>query len=391
MKMKRNFLFAVLILAVVSFTACSDDDDSGKGPDLAPTGSLVVSDQLLENNTLTVSNVMMSDGGWVVVHRDNGSGQPVVPAIISVPEYVSAGETADVEITLADGVEVQNEETLWIMLHTDDGDQVYEFDGTSGVDAPIMDGNNIVMQSIVVETPPTGSLTVSDQVLVNNTVMVESVSLDRSGYVVIHADDNGAPMVPDIISEPVYLEAGDYTNVEVPLVASATVSANETLWVMLHTDTGIEEEYEFDGAGTPDQPIVVDGNVVVEPLTVTSVSVVDVSGSFTVVNQAVVDNTITVDEITVDDAAWVVVHADNNGAPVVPDIISNPVYLTAGTNTDVVITFSEDANVSAGDTVWIMLHDDSGAQGVYEFNGLNGLDLPLLSAGAVVVQSITLQ
>ncbi|NJW54486.1 hypothetical protein HC175_16370, partial [Salinimicrobium sp. CDJ15-91] len=53
-------------------TSCSDDDDSIDV--IAPAGNLVVENQMLENNMLSISNVSMSQDGWVVIHRDNGDG-----------------------------------------------------------------------------------------------------------------------------------------------------------------------------------------------------------------------------------------------------------------------------------------------------------------------------
>jgi hypothetical protein len=90
---------------------------------------------------------------------------------------------------------------------------------------------------------------------------------------------------------------------------------------------------------------------------------------------------------------WVVVHASNEAGdgPMVPDIISEPVYLEAGDNADVEVTFTDEANVTTGDVVWVMLHDDTGVEGVYEFNGVNGLDLPITDSDGVVVTAITIQ
>lgn len=38
------------------------------------------------------------------------------------------------------------------------------------------------------------------------------------------------------------------------------------LYAMLHDDTGAIGTFEFGGAGTPDQPLVVDGSPVVQPI-----------------------------------------------------------------------------------------------------------------------------
>ena len=386
----------VLSLGLV---ACSDDDDDIVDPGIPPSGSIVVDDEvMLQDNTLTINSVSMSNPGWVVIHRDN-NGSPMVPEIISVPEKVESGPTQNVTIELAAGEEVTDGETLWVMLHTDGGILgTYEFETVNDIDAPITDaqGNPVAESFMVsVEGGAVSSFTANDQDLVNGVVYVESITMEQDGYVVIHASNEAGdgPMVPDIISEPVYLEAGTYSNVGVPLTDDANVEAGDTLWVMLHEDTGAEGEYEFDGSNGLDLPIMDGDNVVVSSITINNVTTAAMSGVLTVNDQALVDNTITIENINLDMDGWVVVHASNaaGDGPMVPDIISVPVYLEAGDNADVEITFTEDANVEAGDVVWVMLHNDTGVEGVYEFNGINGLDLPIVDADGVVVTAITLQ
>lgn len=363
-----------------------------------PTGSLTVDDQALVNNTLTVGSITLDRGGYVVVHADNGSDAPVVPAIISEPKYLEAGTHTNVELMIKESADVMEGDKLWVMLHTDTGaEEVYEFNGTNGLDKPILNAaGKIVMDSIMITEvikDATGSLTVNDQILTNNNVNVASITMGQSGYVVIHADNgSGGPMVPDIISKPVYLEEGTYENVVIPLKATANVDQGDKLWVMLHEDTGTEEVYEFDGQNGFDLPIVMDGNIVMESLMITGVEMPAITGTLTVADQALVDNTITVGPITLAQDGWVVVHASNStmNGPMVPEIISIPVYLEAGTHNDVEITFKDSASVDVGDTVWVMLHNDTGVDAVYEFDGMNGLDLPIVVDGAVVVKPVVI-
>lgn len=253
-------MFSLLLAGTIAtgFTSCSDDDDDMH--EMMPTGSLMVDDQDFDGSMLTISNVQMSEDGWVVIHRDNG-GSPMVPDIISVPKMVSAGSSSDVMIELKEGVEIQDGETLWVMLHNDSGAiGTYEFDGSNGLDLPIEDDmGNVVTKSfdVSVMTEPTGSLSVENQAVADNKVMIGSVTLDRPGFVVIHADNgDGGPVVPAIISEPVYLEAGTTEDVEVTFTDDAGVMTGDTLWAMLHTDTGESMVYEFDGENGLDLPIM---------------------------------------------------------------------------------------------------------------------------------------
>ncbi|WZL87833.1 hypothetical protein VS868_09440 [Salinimicrobium sp. 3283s] len=398
MKLKKFYLLMLPMILSLGLVACSDDDDGGVDPDLPPTGAIVVDEQVtVQDGTLTINSVNISEDGWVVIHRDN-NGAPVVPGIISVPKQIDDGPTTNVTIELKDGEQVQNGETLWVMLHVDNGESgVYEFDTVNGVDAPVTDlqGDIVTVPFTVVVEGDDVLLTAADQDLVNGVVYVESITLEEDGYVVIHEsnDAGDGPQVPEIISQPVYLEAGAYANVGVPLKEDATVEAGDVLWVMLHEDTGEEGVYEFDGENGLDSPLTKDGDIVVTPITINDVTEAPMSGMLTVNDQPIVDNTITVESINVDMDGWVVVHATNEAGdgPQVPEIISEPVYLEAGDNTDVVVTFEEDANVAAGDTVWVMLHDDTGVEEVYEFDNMNGLDLPLFDDDGIIVTPITLE
>ncbi|MGB8375089.1 MAG: hypothetical protein WCE57_07205 [Salegentibacter sp.] len=393
---KKYLLLMFLSILALGVTSCSKDDDDEKVM-AAPTGSITVQDQALDNNTLTISNVTMSNDGWVVIHRDNGDGGPMVPDIISEPKMVQAGENSDVMIQLKDGVEVSDGETLWVMLHTDDGQiGTYEFDGSNGLDAPIVDNGNVVTKAFTVEVmspEPTGSLTVTDQAVVDNSLTVGNITLDQAGYVVVHADNSdGGPVVPDIISEPVYLEAGSHDNVEVPLKDDANVNAGDTVWVMLHTDNGTEGEYEFDGSNGLDGPITdMNGDIVMTSIIISAAG--NPMGSLSVDDQVLTNNHVSVGSISLDQAGWVVIHADNgNDGPQVPEIISQPVYLQAGDYTNVEVPLKESADVNTGDTVWVMLHTDTGTAGEYEFDGSgNGIDSPIKDEnGDIVVTPVNI-
>lgn len=115
------------------------------------------------------------------------------------------------------------------------------------------------------ETPPamevTPSVTVEDQAIADDdTVTIASVTAAQDGWLVVHADDDGAPG-PDIGQAPVM--AGENTDVVVEIDRAM---ATDTLHAMLHVDAGEIGVYEFPGA---DGPVVDDeGNVVNVPFSV---------------------------------------------------------------------------------------------------------------------------
>ncbi len=479
---KRLFNHSSLLFmaGVFLFAGCGDDDTTDMEPEeQMPSGMLTVSSQTISQNTIRVSNVNFDSKGWVVVHASNEDGTPVVPGIISEPLLVEAGSQNDLELTLTEVDDLMDGDKLWVMLHTDDGiEGTYEFDGANGFDGPILSDGNIVMTDITVSAPgitvsnqvvnenwvtigevkaavdgwlvihadngsgapgpvlgqtmvsaginsdvaidlgdavfaggemlfpmlhvespadgmygfpengdgpeifandvvvvgietlaPTGSISAVGQVVQGNMITASELTLNATGWVVVHASNatKDGPEVPGIISTPVQLPAGTNSDVAIELNSDFALSAGDVIYIMLHTENGVIGEYEFDGANGFDGPITT------APITLEAPS-----GSFMASNQVVSQNTLMVESITVGQPSWVVVHRDNGaGSFVAPGIISNPVAIDAGTTENVAITFKDDEPLSDGETLWIMLHNESGTIGAYEFDGANGFDLPI--------------
>ncbi|RME66489.1 MAG: hypothetical protein D6790_00070, partial [Caldilineae bacterium] len=99
----------------------------------------------------------------------------------------------------------------------------------------------------------------------------------------------------------------------------------------------------------------------------------EVAPSVTVSDQEVKDGTVTIAEVVAAQDGWLVIHAQKDGG-IGPVIGHAPV--TAGTNTDVVVTIDTDA---ATETLYAMLHIDAGEMGTYEFPGPDG---PVVVDGA---------
>ena len=104
------------------------------------------------------------------------------------------------------------------------------------------------------------SVSVADQPIKDDTVTVATVVSNGPGWIVIHADKNGAPG-PVLGYAPV--KDGENTDVAVKLAAAGRT---ETLYAMLHTDAGKVGTYEFPGA---DVPAAMDGKVITPAFKVT--------------------------------------------------------------------------------------------------------------------------
>ena len=112
-----------------------------------------------------------------------------------------------------------------------------------------------------------------DQALAaDGSVMIESVTASQDGWVVIHESNaDGTVKVPDIIGK-VAVKAGTTQNVSIKL--DKQVSDMAKLWPMLHIDAGQIGTYEFPGADTP---VVVNGQIVMQPIIVTNEEAVVIS------------------------------------------------------------------------------------------------------------------
>jgi hypothetical protein len=257
------------------------------------------------------------------------------------------------------------------MLHVDDGAEgEYEFDGASGLDNPVALGGQVA--TVRISTVP--SVRVNDQIVIRGDgmmtpmmtpiVTVASVLSRGPGFIVIHTDDNGAPG-PVAGFAPVM--NGSNQNVEVVL---DQMSATPVLHAMLHTDDGVEGTYEFDGASGLDNPVTVNDMVVMAPFNAAP------SMNFSAQTEPGV---IVIDRVLIDAAGWLVIHADNNGAP---GAVLGYAPLREGRNVNVRVEVDAGA---AGSQVFPMLHYDTNEMGVYEFGTIEGADLPVSVNGNVIV------
>jgi hypothetical protein len=214
-----------------------------------------------------------------------------------------------------------------------------------------------------------------------NQVVISNIYSPEAGWIVVHrsnADGNG-PQVPEIIGKT-QVEAGVNTNVSIQLKEG--VANNETLWAMLHEDTGEIGTYEFDGQNGLDLPVTFNDKIVMSSFKITQTN-----PAIMVDDQVNMGNIFTVSVNAAEDG-WIVIHASNaeGNGPQVPEIIGKA-PVEAGMNADVQISLKKDAQVAVGDQLYPMLHYDTGEIGSYEFDGQNGLDLPVTFGGNIVLSS----
>ncbi len=210
--------------------------------------SVTVSDQDASGGTVTIEKVVADQPGWLVIHiTRNGAPGPVIGQ-----SPVSEGSNSDVEVAIDLN---QATRQLFAMLHIDAGTEgEYEFPGD---DAPVFVDDVIVNVPFQAAFPTQDAVTVSDQAAADGTITVDLVSAQAPGWIVIHAEAEGAA---DAVIGFAAIAGGNTANVAVEIDLG---QATETLYAMLHLDLATVGEYEFPG---DDAPVFDDGdNVVLAP------------------------------------------------------------------------------------------------------------------------------
>jgi hypothetical protein len=407
---------ALLLGAGLTFTACDDDDDDDNGtpPDGdTPAGTFAVSNQFLSESggVITVNSVDVDQDSWLVVYRDNGSNGPDFNSVISEPEFIAEDASGDIDLSLAEAEEVEYGEQVWVVLHNESGDgQDFTYDGTTeSDDQPIAtSGGQNVAFAFTNQFPDEGTMTAYTLDEVNGSGVSGTATLysgaDAATYVLLEMEGT-----TDGNTHPAHIHEG-LSGSGGGIVVTLD-SVNGGTGMSLTRVTNFDASYQEGAAVTYEELLEFPGHINVH-LSPADLSVVasgnigynsteGASGSFAVADtQAFVTNgnTILVDSLDITRGGWVVVHRNNdNGtpddtsddAPVVPDIISEPLFVSDTTEAPLNLSLAVGQDVAEGEVVWIMLHYDTGTAGTYEFDGVNGLDLPVLDEEGNIVMAQT--
>ena len=325
-------------------------------------------DQFVEDNSVTVPVGIVQNDGWMVIHADDGEGRPG-PVLGST--FLPAGVSTDIVVELLPDEDITN--TLHPMLHEDTGEErSYEFGAVEGADLPIAVNDTLAVSQFA--TVPTIN---ARQQLAFETFTADSVLSDGPGWLVIHAAADGGG--PGVVIGAEYVRDGYNEDVQVSLNTDADFGS--VVFPMLHEDTGEEGAYEFGTVEGADGPVVVNGEVLTFPTLIRPSSTTSQSQSL----DAGEGNVVRIDNALIDAPGWMVIHADNgDGAP---GEVLGFAPLLSGLNQNVSVLLDGDITP----TVYAMLHYDTNEIGEYEFGAVTDADSPVSVAGAVVVESITLE
>jgi hypothetical protein len=357
--MKRIFVMVVVLaLLLVGSSVFAQD----------MTPSVTVAGQVSTDGTVTVGSVYATGPAFIVIHKasDDGGIGPVIGY-----RQVNVGQSNNVKVWIDAS---QATPMLYAMLHDDTGEAgVYEFGTVEGADGPVILDGAPVSPGFAAEI-----VYATDQLAADNTVTVGSVVTAANGFIVIHANNEGAPGAV-LGFAPVV--AGSNNDVAVTLEGDVTPS----VWPMLHVDTGEAGAYEFGTVEGADGPVIIDGAVAMNQITIGTPSMrvndqIVIHGDGMAAAETM---TVTAASVVSEGEGFLVIHADGGGSPG-PVLGYAPV--TAGLNRNVAVEISGDVTP----VVYPMLHVDTGEAGVYEFGTVEGADGPVRVNDAVLTFPINI-
>lgn len=122
-----------------------------------------------------------------------------------------------------------------------------------------------------------------------------------------------------------------------------------------------------------------------------SVDPVQVDARLSAADQRLSQNTVIVSELYAPQPAWLLVYADDgSGAPAFTTACGDSVYLPTGVAYNMPVRLGTSCPFADSSLVWVVLHEDSGQDSVFAFNGTNGQDEPIVVNGAPLQVSINL-
>jgi len=318
-----------------------------------------------EAGTVTISEVLAPEPSWLVIYADVAGEPGDALGHTAVPEGASTDVTVAVDVYRATP-------TLHAALHRDDGRRgEFEFPGP---DEPLqVDGEPVATTFPVDMRVPIPSIVVSNQEIERGEgqVLVDSVTVDRPGWVVIHADGvdeaSGAEREGEpgpILGQTPVVEG---VNEEVT-VRFDWQQATPRLHAALYEDAG--EDGRFDPA--TDQAIAIDGTPIRSSFAAT------LPTDVLVINQPASTGEVAVERAVSNVPGWLVVYNDFEG--MTADLLGHA-PLAAGVSRGITIPLNGN-NITP--MLHIMVHEDAEPEG--EFN-YPGQDQAVLNEGRLMLFS----
>jgi len=372
--MFRAISVAFIIMGLTVVGACRN---------VPETASLEVIDQDMQAYSIMVPRAAIDREGWLVLHPAAPQGGPDASQVLAAV-YLAPGNYNDVVLPLA--VPIKGEQTVFAMLHYDSpADREFNFQPGGTEDPPATAGGDVVTKPFVVsgiEVVP--ALRVETQDLTDGTMVISSLVMDRPGWLVIHPSTGaGEPDASRALTQ-VYMSAGEYADVSVPL---SEVTGEMNVFAMLHYDQPADQSYTFQPGGSDDPPVMVEGNVVVQAVTLRGM---EPAPAIEVEGQEVQDGAVVVARVMIDKPGWLVLHPEaQGGGPDAAAALALLYFDAPGEYRDIEAPFT--SNLTGEQTVYAMLHYDDPADGDYTFAPGETDDPPVIVEGNIVVRPFTVR
>jgi plastocyanin len=348
-----------------------------------PAAAVTFTEQTTGGGSVFVDSVRMDEGGFVTMHDDSLLDGDALGSVVGVSEYLGPGSYEDVVVGLDS--ELTSDQTLIAMPHRDtDGDETYDFVDTDGSeDGPYTDAGSAITDSgQVTVASALASVTFADQTTDGTSVTVDSVRMDRGGFVTMHDDSLlDGDTLGSVVGVSEYLGPGSYEDVVVSLDEELT--SDQTLIAMPHRDTNDNETYDFvDTDGSEDGPFTNNDGAITDSgqVTITSAAV-------TFSDQTSDGTSVTVDSVRMDEGGFVTMHDDSLlDGDALGSVVGVSEYLGPGSHEDVTVDLDED--LSETQTLIAMPHRDTDGDETYDFVDTDGSDDgPYTDAGSAITDS----
>ncbi len=168
----------------------------------------------------------------------------------------------------------------------------------------------------------------------------------------------------------------------IPATGGESVLSDEALEIEALADEAMAMNLGSPGdKSLSDEGLELDERGLIEIAIDSSLGVLRYIPSVSVRDQLVRAGSVVIDQVVSDGPGWMVIHADNGGAP---GAVIGFRFVANGLNSNVQVSIDE---ALATDVLFAMLHIDAGALSTYEFPGD---DLPATRGGSVVMEAFSI-
>jgi hypothetical protein len=307
-------------------------------PTPIPTGLIIPDQTITDDGLIVVTELIAPVDGWLVVRAAGGENGPVL-GVTAVP----AGRSADISLQIDPLTAVPD---LQVIFHLDQGQTgLFEYPGPD-IAWQNEQGETLAVSFSAELAVAWPAIIVADQdVGYDGLLTVRRVTNPVPAWLRLYTDRDGEP---DRLLGSRFLEAGDHEELTFFIDWR---QATPQLQLLLHEDRGRAGRFDPE----VDQPLLVQEQPVAAPFTVF------LPPDVFVINQPLVNDTITVERAISYGPGWVVVYRDEDGQA---DLIIGRAPLADGVNEQIVVPL---VTAAVTPLLHLRLHEDTGEIGLFEF------------------------